>query len=57
MKLDYAYDLLYHIKDEEELLALIDHLLNQLTGIAALRRQDGKSIDAYILQVLNFPKE
>ena len=42
MKLDYAYDLLYDIKDEEELRILVDHLANDLAGIAAFRRQDGK---------------
>ena len=57
MKFDYAYDLLYDIKDEDELQALVDHLLNQLAGIAALRRRDGKPIDAYVVQVLDFPKE
>ena len=57
MKLDYAYDLLYHIKDEEELKAEVENLAHRLAGISALLRLDGKPIDAYVMQVLDFPNQ
>ena len=54
--LGYAYDLLYDIKTQEQLTNEIDYLVERLSGIAKLCRQDGYSIDDYILMMLHFPK-
>ena len=55
--LGYAYDLLYDIKTQEQLTNEIDYLVERLSGIAKLCRQDGYSIDDYILMMLHFPKD
>ena len=55
--LGYAYDLLYDIKTKEQLTNEIDYLVERLSGIAKLCRQDGYSIDDYILMMLHFPKK
>ena len=50
--LGYAYDLLYDIKTQEQLTNEIDYLVERLSGIAKLCRQDNHSIDDYIRSVL-----
>lgn len=50
--LGYAYDLLYDIKTKEQLTNEIDYLVERLSGIAKLCRQDNHSIDDYIRSVL-----
>ena len=51
-KLDYSYDLLYDIKNTEQLQQEVEYLTHRLSGIAALCRQDNHSIDDYIRSVL-----
>lgn len=48
------YDLLYDIKTEADLEQHVDYLVHRLAGIAQMRRNEGKSIDGYLLSVLNF---
>lgn len=50
--LPYGYDLLYDIKTEEQLNAYVESLVRDLVSIAAMRREDGKPIDAYLRQKL-----
>ena len=54
--LGYVYDLLYDIKTKEQLNNEVDYLVERLSGIAKLCRQDGCSIDAYISTMLHLQK-
>ena len=56
-QLNYSYDLLYDIKTYEQLQQEVEYLTHRLSGIAALCRGDGHSIDDYILMMLHFPKD
>ena len=55
--LGYVYDLLYDIKTKEQLINEVDYLVERLSGIAKLCRQDGYPIDEYILMMLHLPKD
>ena len=54
-EIGYSYDLLYDIKTPEQLHAEVEYLAHRLGGIARLCRDDGYSIDEYILTVMSFP--
>ena len=54
-ELPYGYDLLYGLKTEAQLQAEVEFLAHRLAGIASMRRDEGKSIDAYVLSVLAIP--
>ena len=56
-ELSYSYDLLYDIKTAEQLQNEVEYLAHRLGGIARLCRDDGYSIDDYILMMLHFPKD
>jgi len=53
-ELGYEYDLLYDIKSIKELELEVDYLVERLSGIANLCRQDGYPIDDYVKKVLRF---
>lgn len=55
MELSYSYDLLYDIKTQEQLQSEVEYLAHRLGGIAKLCRDDGCSIDEYVLTVMGFP--
>lgn len=52
-QLNYSYDILYDIKTYEQLQQEVEYLTHRLSGIAALCRGDGHSIDGYIKTMLN----
>ena len=54
--LPYIYDLCYDIKTEEELEQEVNYLADRLGDIARMRREDGHSMDDYILNRLEIPK-
>ena len=54
-ELSYSYDLLYDIKTAEQLQNEVEYLAHRLGGIARLCRDDGHSIDVYVLAVMEFP--
>ena len=54
-ELSYSYDLLYDIKTQEQLQSEVEYLAHRLGGIARLCRDDGCSIDEYVLTVMEFP--
>lgn len=46
--LDYVFDVLYDIKDTEQLRQEVEYLTERLFGIAALCRGHSYSIDEYL---------
>ena len=56
VNLSYSYDLLYDIKTTEQLQAEVEYLAHRLSGLARLCRDDGHTIDAYVLEILSFPR-
>ena len=54
-ELSYSYDLLYDIKTPEQLQFEVEYLAHRLSGIARLCRDDGYSIDEYVITVMEFP--
>ena len=54
-ELSYSYDLLYDIKTQEELQSEVEYLAHRLGGIARLCRDDGYSIDEYIITAMALP--
>lgn len=56
VNLSYSHDLLYDIKTTEQLQAEVEYLAHRLSGLARLCRDDGNTIDAYVLEILSFPK-
>ena len=54
-ELSYSYTLLYDIKTLEQLQTEVEYLAHRLGGIASLCRDDGYSIDEYVLTAMKFP--
>lgn len=54
-ELSYSYDLLFDIKTPEQLQHEVEYLAHRLGGIVRLCRDDGYSIDEYVLTVMEFP--
>ena len=54
-ELSYRYDLLFDIKTPVQLQNEVEYLAHRLGGIARLCRDDGCSIDEYVLTVMGFP--
>lgn len=54
-ELSYSYDLFYDIKTSEQLQNEVEYLAHRVAGIARLCRDDGYSIDDYVLTVMEFP--
>lgn len=52
-ELGYSYDLLYGIKNPDQLHAEIEYLAHRLSGLMQLCREDGYSVDAYVAMVLS----
>lgn len=50
--LPYKYNLFFDIKTEEQLKIELDHIIHKLATLARFRREDGKSIDDYIMLIL-----
>ena len=53
--LSYIYNLLYDIKTPEQLQNEVEYLAHRLGGIASLCRNDGYSIDEYVLTIMQLP--
>ena len=54
-ELSYSYNLLYDIKTPEQLQNEVEYLAHRLGGIASLCRNDGYSIDEYVLTIMQLP--
>ena len=54
-ELSYSYNLLYDIKTPEQLQNEVEYLAHRLGGIALLCRNDGYSIDEYVLTIMQLP--
>ena len=56
-ELSNLYGLYYDIKTIGELKTEVDYLAHRLSGLMNLCRDDGYSIDNYVMATLNLPKK